>query len=44
VRERREHVSLPHWFRPGVAYARGIVGPMVTNQYNIVQLDLPFVF
>jgi hypothetical protein len=32
------------WFRPGIAYARGIDKPMTASNYNIVQLDLPFSF
>jgi hypothetical protein len=32
------------WFRPGIAYARGLDKPMTTANYNIVQLDLPLVF
>jgi hypothetical protein len=32
------------WFRPGIAYARGIDKPMTVGNYNIVQLDLPFSF
>jgi hypothetical protein len=37
------------WLRPGIAYARGIDGPMsgtsigATN-YHVIQLDVPFVF
>jgi hypothetical protein len=42
----RFHIRLGEsaWFRPGVAYARGLRGTLSTNDYNIVQLDLPFVF
>jgi len=32
------------WFRPGIVYARGLDKPMTTADYNIVQLDLPFIF
>lgn len=32
------------WFRPGIAYARGLDDPMSKSSYNVVQLDLPFVF
>ncbi|HKQ69113.1 MAG TPA: hypothetical protein VJT73_07230 [Polyangiaceae bacterium] len=32
------------WFRPGIAYARGIDDPMADQKYNVVQLDLPFSF
>lgn len=32
------------WFRPGIAYARGLDNPMSASGYNIVQLDLPFLF
>jgi hypothetical protein len=37
-------VSDTMWFRPGIAYARGIDKPMTDNNYNIVQLDLPLSF
>jgi hypothetical protein len=42
----RVHIQLSDtvWFRPGIAYARGIDKPMTTSDYNIVQLDLPFSF
>jgi hypothetical protein len=41
----RVHIKLGDlWFRPGIAYARGIDAPMSTSRYNIVQLDLPVVF
>lgn len=32
------------WFRPGIAYARGLDQPMWGQSYNIVQLDLPISF
>jgi hypothetical protein len=32
------------WLRPGISYARGFEKPMSTQDYNIVQIDLPFVF
>lgn len=32
------------WFRPGIAYARGIDDPMSAANYNIVQVDLPLSF
>lgn len=37
------------WLRPGIAYARGIDKPMAggdagVTDYNIVQIDIPFVF
>ena len=34
------------WFRPGIAYARGLDKPMAaaTPNYHIVQIDLPFAF
>lgn len=32
------------WFRPGLAYARGLDQPMSGQSYNIVQLDLPISF
>jgi hypothetical protein len=31
-------------FMPGVAYSRGIDTPMSRRDYNILQIDLPFVF
>ncbi len=30
--------------RPGLGYFRGIDDPMAAAKYQIVQLDLPFVF
>jgi hypothetical protein len=42
------------WLRPGLSYSRGIdnpmasastpMGPIVATKYNIVQLDIPFIF
>jgi hypothetical protein len=32
------------WFRPGIVYARGLDKPLTASDYNIVQLDLPFIF
>jgi hypothetical protein len=34
------------WFRPGVAYARGLDKPMAASppNYHVVQIDLPIVF
>jgi hypothetical protein len=32
------------WFRPGIAYARGLDAPMSDRDYNIIQFDLPVVF
>jgi hypothetical protein len=32
------------WIGPGVAYARGIAGPLVAGGYNIVQIDVPIAF
>jgi hypothetical protein len=32
------------WFRPGIAYARGLDNPMTDAKYNIVQVDLPLTF
>jgi hypothetical protein len=42
----RFHVRLGEsaWFRPGVSYFRGLKGTLGTNDYNILQLDLPFTF
>jgi len=42
----RLHVQLADkiWFRPGLAYARGIDDPMSNQSYNVVQLDLPAAF
>ena len=36
----RESVRL----RPGLAYARGLDDPMSKQRYNVVQIDVPFVF
>jgi hypothetical protein len=33
-----------HWFRPGLAYARGLDKPMTDQNYNIIQVDLLFIF
>lgn len=42
----RVHLELGDsiWFRPGIAYARGLDDPMSESEYNIVQLDLPVAF
>jgi hypothetical protein len=32
------------WLRPGIAYARGLDMPLTTSSYNMVQVDVPFVF
>jgi hypothetical protein len=32
------------FFRPGLAYARGLDKPLSASSYNMVQVDLPFVF
>ncbi len=42
----RGHLELPgkRWLRPGIAYARPLDDPMQGKGYDIVQLDVPFVF
>ena len=42
----RGHVKLSDtmWLRPGLAYARGIDDPMDGQKFNVLQLDVPFVF
>lgn len=42
----RGHIPLggKMWLRPGVAYARALDAPMSTAKYNIVQIDIPFLF
>jgi hypothetical protein len=42
----RVHLKLNDtmWLRPGIAYARGLDDPMSDQDYNIVQLDVPFQF
>jgi hypothetical protein len=42
----RGHFALGHgmFFRPGIAYARGLDKPLTTSSYNMVQVDLPVVF
>ena len=42
----RVHLQLADklWLRPGIAYARGLDPPMTKANYNIVQVDVPFVF
>ncbi|MFO0758312.1 MAG: hypothetical protein U0359_17600 [Byssovorax sp.] len=32
------------WLRPGLSYARGLDKPMAGADYNIVQIDVPFLF
>jgi hypothetical protein len=32
------------WLRPGISYARALDAPFSTSHYQMVQLDLPFVF
>ena len=42
----RFHKKLPskRWLRPGVSYTRGVDNPMRDKGYDIVQIDIPFVF
>jgi hypothetical protein len=42
----RVHIRLARnlWLRPGLAYARGLDRPMAGANYNILQIDVPFVF
>jgi hypothetical protein len=42
----RGHVALGggRWLRPGVAYSRGLDDPMSGRSYDVVQVDVPFVF
>jgi hypothetical protein len=42
----RLHLELPQgpWLRPGLAYARGLNGPMARQKYNILQLDVVAAF
>ena len=42
----RVHLKLGEtlWFRPGIAYARGLDNPMADDDYHIVQVDLPLAF
>jgi hypothetical protein len=42
----RGHFALGHgmFFRPGLAYARGLDKPLSSSSYNMVQVDLPVVF
>jgi hypothetical protein len=42
----RGHVALGNgrWLRPGVAYSRGLDDPMSGRSYDVVQVDVPFVF
>jgi hypothetical protein len=42
----RGHIKLNDtmWLRPGIAYTRGLDDPMDASKYNIVQVDVPFVF
>jgi hypothetical protein len=32
------------WLRPGIAYARALDQPLSTSSYNVIQIDVPFVF
>jgi hypothetical protein len=42
----RGHVQLAggRWLRPGLAYARPLDEPMQARSYDIIQIDVPFVF
>jgi hypothetical protein len=42
----RGHIKLNDtmWLRPGIAYARALDEPMDLAKYDIVQVDVPFVF
>jgi hypothetical protein len=42
----RGHLELNDtmWLRPGLSYSRGLDDPMNLQKYNIIQLDVPFVF
>lgn len=42
----RGHIKLSDtmWLRPGISYARAIDDPMDASKYDIVQLDIPFVY
>jgi hypothetical protein len=42
----RGHFALGRgvFFRPGISYARGLDKPLTASSYNMVQVDLPFVF
>jgi hypothetical protein len=42
----RGHFALGRgvFFRPGLAYARGLDKPLTASSYNVVQVDLPVVF
>ena len=42
----RGHIKLSDtmWLRPGIAYARALDDPMSLSKYNIIQLDIPFVY
>ncbi len=37
-------VSKTSWIRPGISYARGLDAPLTTTSFNVVQIDVPFVF
>jgi hypothetical protein len=32
------------WLRPGIAYARALDQPLSSSSYNVIQIDVPFVF
>lgn len=42
----RAHFKLSKtmWLRPGISYARGLDAPLTTTSFNVVQVDVPFVF
>jgi hypothetical protein len=42
----RFHVKLPEkrWLRPGVSYSRPLDDPMTGKGYDVIQLDVPFIF
>jgi hypothetical protein len=39
-------VKLPEkrWLRPGISYARPLDDPMTGKGYDVIQLDVPFIF
>ncbi|MBA3460323.1 MAG: hypothetical protein H0T46_10210 [Deltaproteobacteria bacterium] len=32
------------WLRPGLSYARGLDDPLAGRSYQVIQIDVPFVF
>lgn len=38
------HLGEATWLRPGLSYARGLDDPLAGRSYQVIQIDVPFVF